>query len=62
MRPLSVSTALKTAVCVKLHVAGDAARGTLERVQLGVLLATPVCFDDFNSRPGGVVVKSHPTD
>ena len=49
-------------VGMKLHVAGDAARGTLECVQLGVLLATAVGFDDFDGRPGGVVVEGHPTD
>ena len=49
-------------VGMQLHVAGDPAAGALEAVQLGVVLPAPVGLDDFDGRPGGVVVEGHPAD
>jgi len=47
---------------MELHVAGDAAAGSFEGVQLGVVLAAPVGPDDGDGRPGGVVVEGDPAD
>ena len=49
-------------VGMQLHVAGNAATGALEGVQLGVVLPAPVGLDDGDGRAGGVVVEGDPAD
>ena len=49
-------------VGMQLHVAGNAATGAFEGMQLGVVLPAPVGLDDGDGRAGGVVVEGDPAD